>query len=59
MSDAGVGADLSRVKFTNLEKVLYPSLGVTKKQVVEYYLKDGSVDAAFSVGQSHYLVQVS
>jgi len=39
MSDADLGVDLSRVKFSNLEKVLYPSLGVTKRQVVEYYLK--------------------
>lgn len=39
MSDADLGADLRRVKFSNLEKALYPSLGVTKRQVVEYYLK--------------------
>ena len=39
MNDASLGADLGRVKFTNFEKVLYPSLGVTKKQVVEYYLR--------------------
>ncbi len=39
MTEASLGADLSRVKFTNLEKVLYPSLGVTKGQVVEYYLR--------------------
>lgn len=39
MIDEKLGADLDKVKFTNLEKVLYPSVGVTKKQVVEYYLK--------------------
>lgn len=39
MNDANMSVDLTRVKFTNLEKVLYPSLGVTKKQVIEYYLK--------------------
>ena len=30
---------LTRVEFTNLGKVLYPQLKVTKKQVVEYYIK--------------------
>jgi bifunctional non-homologous end joining protein LigD len=30
---------LTRVEFTNLGKILYPQLKVTKKQVVEYYIK--------------------
>lgn len=30
---------LTRVKFTNLDKVLYPSLRVTKAQVIEYYIR--------------------
>lgn len=30
---------LTRVEFTNLGKVLYPQLRITKKQVVEYYIK--------------------
>jgi len=30
---------LSRVRFTNLDKVLYPELGVTKKDVVMHYIK--------------------
>jgi len=34
-----MSADTSKVKFTNLGKVLYPSLGVTKKQVIDYYSK--------------------
>ena len=29
----------TRVEFTNLEKVLYPASGVTKAQVIEYYIK--------------------
>jgi bifunctional non-homologous end joining protein LigD len=30
---------LTRVEFTNLGKVLFPALGVTKKQVIEYYIR--------------------
>ncbi len=30
---------LTRVEFTNLEKILYPALGVTKSKVIEYYIK--------------------
>jgi bifunctional non-homologous end joining protein LigD len=30
---------LTRVEFTNLGKVLYPQFRITKKQVVEYYIK--------------------
>jgi bifunctional non-homologous end joining protein LigD len=36
---ANMSADLNRVKLTNLGKILYPSLGVTKKQVIDYYVK--------------------
>jgi len=30
---------LTKVKFTNLDKVLYPKLGITKCQVIEYYIR--------------------
>jgi len=30
---------LTKVKFTNLDKVLYPELRITKAQVIEYYIK--------------------
>jgi bifunctional non-homologous end joining protein LigD len=30
---------LTKVRFTNLDKVIYPSLGVTKTQVIEYYIR--------------------
>lgn len=30
---------LTKVAFTNLEKVLYPELKVTKAQVIEYYIR--------------------
>jgi DNA ligase D-like protein (predicted polymerase)/DNA ligase D-like protein (predicted 3'-phosphoesterase) len=32
-------ADPTRVKFSNPEKILYPTLSVTKKQVIDYYVK--------------------
>jgi bifunctional non-homologous end joining protein LigD len=31
--------ELTRVEFTNLDKILYPALNVTKKQVLEYYIR--------------------
>jgi len=34
-----MGPDATKVKFTNLDKVLYPSLGITKQKVIEYYIK--------------------
>jgi bifunctional non-homologous end joining protein LigD len=37
LTDGDMNVDSARVKFSNLAKVLYPSLGVTKKQVIEYY----------------------
>lgn len=30
---------LTRVRFTNLDKVMYPRLGVTKAQVIEHYIR--------------------
>ena len=30
---------LTRARFTNLHKVLYPGLGVKKYQIIEYYIK--------------------
>ena len=30
---------LTKVRFTNLDKVLYPKSGITKAQVIEYYIK--------------------
>lgn len=30
---------LTKVRFTNLDKVLYPKLGVRKSQVIDYYIK--------------------
>jgi len=29
----------TKVEFTNLQKILYPQIGVSKKQVVEYYIR--------------------
>ncbi len=31
--------ELTKVKFTNLDKTLFPKLGITKAQVIEYYIK--------------------
>lgn len=33
--------DGQRLKLTNLDKMIYPSIGVTKAQVVQYYLDIG------------------
>ena len=30
---------LTKVKFTNLDKILYPKMKITKAQVIEYYIK--------------------
>ncbi|MGD0550119.1 MAG: non-homologous end-joining DNA ligase [Candidatus Bathyarchaeia archaeon] len=30
---------LTRVDFTNVDKILYPELGITKAQVIEYYIR--------------------
>jgi DNA primase len=30
---------LAQVRFSNLEKILYPKLGIKKAQVIEYYIK--------------------
>jgi bifunctional non-homologous end joining protein LigD len=34
-----MGKKLTKVEFTNLNKVLYPSLKATKAQVIEYYIR--------------------
>jgi bifunctional non-homologous end joining protein LigD len=34
-----VSKKLTKVEFTNIEKILYPSLKITKAQVIEYYIK--------------------
>jgi bifunctional non-homologous end joining protein LigD len=31
--------DLTRVRFTNLEKLMYPQLNLSKKDVIEYYIR--------------------
>jgi bifunctional non-homologous end joining protein LigD len=31
--------DLTKVRFTNLDKVMYPALSVTKQEVIAYYIK--------------------
>ncbi|MEJ2495804.1 MAG: hypothetical protein P8Y79_15915, partial [Ignavibacteriaceae bacterium] len=31
--------ELTRVRFTNLDKILYPDSGVKKAQVIKYYVK--------------------
>lgn len=38
-----------RVKFTNLQKTLYPSFGIKKHEVVEYYVRTGPLMANFLV----------
>ena len=35
----GMFKDLTKVEFTNLEKILYPKLRITKAQVIEYYVR--------------------
>jgi bifunctional non-homologous end joining protein LigD len=34
-----VAEKFTKVKFTNLDKILYPELKITKAQVIEYYIK--------------------
>ncbi len=41
----------TKVEFTNLQKILYPAIGVSKKQVVEYYIKIASKMLAFLQGR--------
>jgi bifunctional non-homologous end joining protein LigD len=31
--------ELTRVRFTNLDKILYPELGISKSRVIEHYIK--------------------
>lgn len=30
---------LTKVEFTNLDKILYPELKITERQVIEYYIR--------------------
>lgn len=39
--------ELTRVRFTNLDKVLYPGIGATKKEVIGYYIRMAPVMLAF------------
>lgn len=32
-------SELTKVSFTNLDKILYPELGLTKSRVIEYYIR--------------------
>jgi len=38
-SDETMMSDLTRVRFTNLDKILYPHMAVTKKEVIMYYIR--------------------
>jgi len=38
-SDETLMSDLTRVRFTNLDKILYPRMSVTKKEVIMYYIR--------------------
>ena len=33
---------LTRVRFSNLDKVLYPELGLTKADIIQYYIRVAS-----------------
>ena len=37
--DYGLNEKLTKVNFTKLEKILYPKPKITKKQIIEYYIK--------------------
>ena len=32
-------SELTRVRFTNLDKIMYPSVHITKKEVIMYYIR--------------------
>jgi DNA primase len=32
-------SDLTRVRFSNLDKIMYPSVHITKKEVIAYYIR--------------------
>ena len=32
-------SDLTRVRFSNLDKIMYPSMQITKKEVIAYYIR--------------------
>jgi len=42
---------LTRVRFTNLDRVMYPGIGVSKSQVVEYYIRVAPKMLAFLEGR--------
>jgi len=35
--------DLTHVRFTNLDKMMYPELKLSKKDVIEYYIRCVSI----------------
>ena len=41
----------TNVEFTNLQKILYPEIGVSKKQVIEYYIRTASKMLDFLQGR--------
>jgi len=41
---------LTRVNFTNLDKILYPDNNVTKKDVIEYYIREKHHTCSHSSG---------
>lgn len=41
MTDSAVDIQGRRLKLSNLEKVLYPAVGFTKQQVIDYYVRIG------------------
>jgi len=41
----------TKVEFTNLQKILYPAIEVSKKQVIEYYIKIATKMLAFLQGR--------
>jgi bifunctional non-homologous end joining protein LigD len=43
---------LTRVKFTNLDKVLYPRLGVKMSQVIEHYIRMAPLMLSFLEGRA-------
>jgi bifunctional non-homologous end joining protein LigD len=46
-----MGEKLTKVNFSNLSKILYPQLGVTKAQVIEYYIKIAPKMLSFLAGR--------
>ena len=46
-----MGEKLTRVDFSNLGKVLFPKIGATKAQVIEYYIKNAPKMLPFLAGR--------